>query len=322
MTEKEPSLPPAKVEEEEEKEDDDAPPPLEKLLKDYPNLKRSENGLRIKCAFTNHEMPVNLKAVKQYIDGKKYKNYLANPTFDFDQYAPHLQPVVTPGSGKLGGKEGTGKNNSNHKQLYCQLTARLINRDPVHVLKHVQGYRYVREKRKYEECHRKGVPYVAPVRSKQKNAKNRDDDADDAESEDEALDVKKKKFSKNPEISDSEEEEDEAVADDLEDLYPPEDFEKEADVDVRVGAGVGADTKKEIDGNAADSSLSEDDDDDDSSAEDRSSTTSTSSDEEKEKRKKGKKLPPGFKGKIQSPSKRKFSNGLPSKRFTKKMKKK
>ena len=119
---------------------------LTKLLKEYPNLKTTANGERIKCCFTGHEMLVDLKAVNQYIRGKKYKNYLKNPTFDFATYQPHLQPVVTTGSGKKrggggggGGGSGGGRNTDNHKQLYCQLTQRLINKDPVHVLKHVQG---------------------------------------------------------------------------------------------------------------------------------------------------------------------------------------
>merc|ERR1711942_561310 len=199
------------------------------FLKDFPNLQKTENGQRMKCRFTGHEMAVTLKAVSQYVNGKKYKNFMKNPTFDWAQYEPHLTPVVTPGSGKKSNKGGAiagaggGKNADNHKQLYCQLTQRLINRDPIHVLKHVQGRRFVREKRKYDECQRQGIPYVGIVRSKQKNMKKHPEDDDD---DDEALE-KEKKFSTNPEISDSEEEDGEEAEDDLADLYPPEDFKSD-----------------------------------------------------------------------------------------------
>merc|ERR1712002_1287911 len=128
------------------------------------------------------------------------------------------------GNGNAGA--GGGKNADNHKQLYCQLTQRLINRDPIHVLKHVQGRRYVREKRRYDECQRQGIPYVGIVRSKQKNMKKHPDDDGEDDDDDEALE-KEKKFSTNPEISDSEEEDGEEAEDDLADLYPPEAFKSD-----------------------------------------------------------------------------------------------
>merc|ERR1712142_1064544 len=231
------------------------------FLKDFPNLQKTENGQRMKCRFTGHEMAVTLKAVSQYVNGKKYKNFMKNPTFDWAQYEPHLTPVVTPGSGKKSNKGGAsagaggGKNADNHKQLYCQLTQRLINRDPIHVLKHVQGRRFVREKRRYDECQRQGVPYVGIIRSKQKNMKKHpNDDGEDDDDDDEALE-KEKKFSTNPEISDSEEEDGEEAEDDLADLYPPEDFKSDE--------GEEAATAKEANGeelNTDDSTDSEDDD--------------------------------------------------------------
>jgi len=268
------------------------------FLIDFPNLQKTENGQRIKCRFTGHEMAVTLKAVSQYVNGKKYKNFMKNPTFDWAQYEPHLTPVVTPGSGKKSNKgsvnaaAGGGKNADNHKQLYCQLTQRLINRDPIHVLKHVQGRRYVREKRKYDECQRQGIPYVGIVRSKQKNMKKHaDDDGEDDDDDDEAFE-KEKKFSTNPEISDSGEDDGEEDADDLADLYPPEDFKSDE------GEGETA-AAKEANGeepNADDSTDSEDDDFEEG----------LSSEDEKER---NSSADPGFKGfpfKMASPpSKRK-----------------
>jgi len=190
---------------------------LEKLRKDYPNIivTKDENRTRLKCTLTGHEMPPTVAAVKQYIIGKKYRNYLANPTFDFSQYQPHIQPVITP--------QNKGKN-----QLYCQLTFRLINRDPVHVLRHVGGKRYQREKHRFDGCKKQGIPYVPIQRTKQKNVQAEHEGPD---GEFEKHEVDDKKFSLNPEISDSEVEEKEK--DDLKDLYPPEDFlVKDADLKV------------------------------------------------------------------------------------------
>jgi len=275
---------------------------LSDLLKKYPNLKKTENGERIRCAFTGHEMAPSLKAVNQYVDGKKYKNYMKNPTFDLKQYEPHLQPVVTPGSGKKGRKGGGGKNADNHKQLYCQLTQRLINKDPIHVLKHVQGYRFLREKLRYDDCARKGIPYVGIVRSKQKNMQRNDDNREDAESDDEAL-GKEKKFSINPEISDSEEEEGKGEEEDnLEDLYPKEDFTEEEEETDKKG---GDKEEKEEEGSISEAEKGFSD-----------SSTSTEDDEEEGTK-------PGFKGypfKMPPPWKRKSSTSALVKRRAKKKK--
>merc|ERR1712142_1426488 len=262
------------------------------FLIDFPNLQKTENGQRIKCRFTGHEMAVTLKAVSQYVNGKKYKNFMKNPTFDWAQYEPHLTPVVTPGSGKKSNNgsvnvgAGGGKNADNLKQLYCQLTQRLINRDPIHVLKHVQGRRYVREKRKYDECQRQGIPYVGIVRSKQKNMKKHaDDDGEDDDDDDEAFE-KEKKFSTNPEISDSGEDDDEEDADDLADLYPPEEFKSD---EFKSAAAKEANGEEP---NADDSTDSEDDDFEEG----------LSSEDEKEQ---NSSADPGFKGfpfKMASPS--------------------
>lgn len=277
------------------------------VLKKYPNLKKTENGERIKCVFTGHEMALSSKAVNQYVNGKKYRNFLKNPTFDLKQFEPHLQPVVTPGSGKKGGKGGGGgggggKNVDNYKQLYCQLTQRLINKDPVHILKHVQGYRYVREKFRFDDCVRRGIPYVGIVRSKQKNVQRHEDDGAEVESEDEAL-GKDKKFSTNPDISESEEEEGEEMQDDLEDLYPKEDFPEEEEEGEK-------EETEEMNGEQEGSSSEEE--------EKGFSDSSTSSEDVKKEA-----ASADFKGfpyKLPPPSKRKSSDGPPVKRKLKKKK--
>jgi len=263
-------------------------------------------------------MAVTLKAVQQYINGKKYARFMKNPTVDASTLEQFLKPVVTPGSGKKSKKKGKGekkpggkgggdngelgKNADNHKQLYCELTQRLINRDPTHVAKHVQGYRFLREKQKYDDCVRQGIPYTGIVRSKQKNMKKHPDDDDDEEDdEDEALE-KDKKFSTNPEISDSEEENEEEKQDDLEDLYPPEDFESQEDGEEE---GEGGDDAK---GKQADSTDEEEDEDEDDLFPD-STSSEEESDQQQQQQQNSK---PGFKGvpfKMQSPAKRKLSNG-------------
>lgn len=244
---------------------------LEQLLKSYPNLKKTENGQRIKCCFTGHEMVVALKPIQQYIKGKKYKNYLANPDFNYAQFEPHLQPVVTPGTGKRkhkNEKEGRTENTAkeeekkylglSHKQLYCSLTGRLLNKDPIHVLKHVNGYRYLREKRRYDDCKSKGIPYQPPTRSKQKHALKADENEEDTFDDD----LDDKKFSTNPEISDSDDEAEEKAekeVDKLEDLYPPEDFKVDGDAQKVVGEG-GKAKKEDAASQSPDSSLSSDED--------------------------------------------------------------
>jgi len=282
---------------------------LTDLLKEYPNLTKTENGQRLKCRFTGHEMAVTLKAVRQYINGKKYAKYVKNPTIDVTSMEQFLKPVVTPGTGKKskkkgqrgdnGGREEGGKNTDNHKQLYCELTQRLINRDPTHVAKHVQGYRFLREKQRYDDCVRQGIPYVGIVRSKQKNMKKHEDDEEEDDDDDEALE-KEKKFSTNPEISDSEEEEEDEKGDDLEDLYPPEDFQTPEDGEEEEGTAITTGSTDEED------EEEEEEDDDDLFPE------STSSEEEIESEK-NEKVTSGLKGppfKMQSPAKRKiFSRG-------------
>merc|ERR1711915_301067 len=109
--------------------------------------------------------------------------------------------------------------------------------------------------------------------------------------DDEAL-GKEKKFSTNPEISDSEEEDGEEAEDDLADLYPPEDFKSDEGEEEAA-------TAKEANGeelNADDSTDSEDDDFEEG----------LSSGDEKEE---SSDVNPGFKGfpfkMVSSPSKRK-----------------
>jgi len=318
-------------------------PELSDLLKQYPNLTKTENGQRIKCRFTGHEMAVTVKAVRQYIEGKKYAKFKKNPAVNATSVEQFLKPVVTPGSGKRskkkkgdggvehgssrggrggfrggrggrggavgGGQAEGGKNADNHKQLYCELTQRLINRDPTHVAKHVQGYRFLREKFRYDVCQRKGIPYVGIVRSKQKNMKRHEDDDEEEDDVDEALE-KEKKFSTNPEISDSEDDDNDEKDDDLQDLYPPEDFKEEESDDKYEFEGEG-DQKK---ADAIDSSYEEEEDEDDELFPD---STSSEEDEGQETSSK-----PEFKGvpfKTQSPPKRKLANG---KSFEKKYKKK
>ncbi|KFO82505.1 Surfeit locus protein 2, partial [Cuculus canorus] len=61
-------------------------------------------------------------------------------------------------------------------QLFCKLTLRHINKFPEHVLRHVQGKRYQKALKTYEECQREGVDYVpACLRQKKQWTQHPDD---------------------------------------------------------------------------------------------------------------------------------------------------
>ncbi|XP_009868328.1 PREDICTED: surfeit locus protein 2, partial [Apaloderma vittatum] len=77
-------------------------------------------------------------------NGKKYQRLIKTARdFDYGQFEPHIVPST-----------------KNLHQLFCKLTLRHINKFPEHVLCHVQGKRYQKALKKYEECQKEGVEYV------------------------------------------------------------------------------------------------------------------------------------------------------------------
>jgi len=44
---------------------------VDSLLKTYPSLKRIPDKDRVKCSWTQHEMPARVDAIEKYVQGKK-----------------------------------------------------------------------------------------------------------------------------------------------------------------------------------------------------------------------------------------------------------
>ncbi|NWX17359.1 SURF2 protein, partial [Aegotheles bennettii] len=115
---------------------------------------------QVRCRLTGHELPCRLPELQAFTNGKKYRR-LARTARDFDygEFEPHIVPST-----------------KNLHQLFCKLTLRHINRLPEHVLRHVQGKRYQKALKTYEQCQKEGVEYVpACLRQKKRRAQHPDE---------------------------------------------------------------------------------------------------------------------------------------------------
>ncbi|XP_060126909.1 uncharacterized protein LOC118081299 [Zootoca vivipara] len=114
------------------------------FLREHPALRLLPAGDKVRCALTGHELPCRLPELQAYTNGKKYSRLVqAAGALDYGEYGPHIVPST-----------------KNPAQLFCKLTLRHINRIPAHVLRHVQGRRYQKALRRYEECEKEGTKYV------------------------------------------------------------------------------------------------------------------------------------------------------------------
>nr|XP_028576347.1 surfeit locus protein 2-like [Podarcis muralis] len=117
---------------------------VRRFLREHPALRLLPAGDRVRCALTGHELPCRLPELQAYTNGKKYSRLVrAAGALDYGEYGPHIVPST-----------------KNPAQLFCKLTLRHINRIPAHVLRHVQGRRYQKALRRYEECEKEGTKYV------------------------------------------------------------------------------------------------------------------------------------------------------------------
>ncbi|XP_053709996.1 surfeit locus protein 2 [Synchiropus splendidus] len=132
---------------------DDLPEDISAFLRNHPFLQLTD-GKKIKCTLNGHEMPCSLVEIQNFTKGKKYEKLCAAADFNYSQYEPHIIPST-----------------KQPKQLFCKLTLRHLNRQPHHVLLHVNGKRFKKALAKYEECVKQGVEFV-PIRLKQKRPKN------------------------------------------------------------------------------------------------------------------------------------------------------
>ncbi|XP_067341193.1 surfeit locus protein 2 [Channa argus] len=132
---------------------DELPADLRAFLLNHPFLQLTD-GKKIKCTLNGHEFPCNLTELQKFTEGKKYKKLSATAEFSYSQYEPHIVAST-----------------KQPNQLFCKLTLRHLNRQPHHVLRHVNGKRFKKALSKYEECVQQGIEFV-PARLKQKKPKD------------------------------------------------------------------------------------------------------------------------------------------------------
>ncbi|XP_051663809.1 surfeit locus protein 2 [Manacus candei] len=167
-----------------------------RFLRQHPLLSPAGPG-KVRCRLTGHEMPCRLSELQAYTSGKKYQRLIRTAKeFDYGTFEPHIVPST-----------------KNLHQLFCKLTLRHINKFPEHVLRHVQGKRYQKALKTYEECQREGVEYVpACLRQKKQRAQHPDDQMNGSRKP-----HRKEEFWE-PKSSDEDGEE---TDDSMSDLYPP-----------------------------------------------------------------------------------------------------
>ncbi|KAM3825493.1 surfeit locus protein 2 [Vipera latastei] len=117
---------------------------LERFLQRHPSLRVLPPGKKVRCTLTGHELPCRLPDLQAFAAGKKYLRLSKAPgVLDYSEYEPHIVPST-----------------KYPNQLFCKLTLRHLNKIPEHVLRHVQGRRYQKALRQYEECQKEGLEYV------------------------------------------------------------------------------------------------------------------------------------------------------------------
>ncbi|XP_040052813.2 surfeit locus protein 2 isoform X1 [Gasterosteus aculeatus] len=184
---------------------------LRAFLLNHPFLQLTDSK-KIKCTLNGHEMPCSLTELQNFTKGKKYVTLSAAAEFNYSQYEPHVVP-----------------SSKQPKQLFCKLTLRHLNRQPHHVLRHVNGKRFKKAlckcqciaylhalhfpsppKETHEECVKQGIEFV-PAALKQKRPKGTREDPRERPSN---------QGSKSWEPSSSDDDQSDSE-DSMSDLYPP-----------------------------------------------------------------------------------------------------
>uniref|UniRef100_A0A3P8T7R4 Surfeit 2 n=1 Tax=Amphiprion percula TaxID=161767 RepID=A0A3P8T7R4_AMPPE len=175
---------------------DELPTDLKAFLLNHPFLQLTDAN-KIKCTLNGHEFPCNLTELQKFTKGKKYEKLSAAAEFNYSQYEPHIVPST-----------------KQPNQLFCKLTLRHLNRQPHHVLRHVNGKRFKKALSKYEDCVKQGIEYV-PARLKQKRPKDTGEEVGRG---------KPSKRGNNLWEPSSSEEDHSDSEDSMSDLYPPSMF--------------------------------------------------------------------------------------------------
>ncbi|XP_061656847.1 surfeit locus protein 2 [Syngnathoides biaculeatus] len=131
---------------------DDIPADVKAFLLTHPFFELTDNK-KVKCTLNGHELPFKLEELQNFTKAKTYQKLSSQAEFNYSQYEPHIVP-----------------SSKQPNQLFCKLTLRHLNRQPHHVLKHVNGKRFKKALIKYEECLKQGVEFI-PIRLQQKRPK-------------------------------------------------------------------------------------------------------------------------------------------------------
>lgn len=123
----------------------------------------TENGLRIKCLITPHEMPPRADAVQAYLTSAKFKKAKEWYSQDFSKYEPFLV-----------------RDKKSGKKLFCRITRTRVNMIPADVEKHVNGKRFLRLKQNYLDREAKRESGIGEDEDEED-----DDDEEDAEGDEE-----------------------------------------------------------------------------------------------------------------------------------------
>ncbi|KYO23349.1 surfeit locus protein 2 [Alligator mississippiensis] len=191
------------------------PQDVRRFLQRHPALRPLGPGgdTRVRCELTGHELPCRLPELQAYTSGKRYLRLSGTPgAFNYSDYEPHIVPST-----------------KNPHQLFCKLTLRHINRVPEHVLRHVQGKRYQKALKKYEECQKEGTEYVPACLLQKKRQRRHDDQPKGSKPP-----CKRGDFWEPASSNEDEEDSDDSMSD----LYPPELFPEK----IPAAAGRGEDS--------------------------------------------------------------------------------
>merc|ERR1712227_775442 len=147
---------------------------LEDILNNVQSLSLNKETNKVVCSLSGHEMPPKIDAVQSYLTGKRYAKLKKQKDFDddFAKYKEHIIP-------------------SEHKrckhQFFCKLTLRHMNPDPDHIKKHINGKRFQKAFKRWEECQRSGE--IFKPRNHARNATTLDENEDKSGPEDDMSDL-------------------------------------------------------------------------------------------------------------------------------------
>jgi len=123
---------------------------VESLIKTnkFLSIITTEYGEKVQCSLTKQEMPVRIDVVQKHLNSKKLERTRKGWYDDnwVEKYAPYIIPHI-----------------SKEKRLFCKITKQILNSNPEVVEKHVQGKRYKRLKKEYDENQKKNYDDQKPI---------------------------------------------------------------------------------------------------------------------------------------------------------------